>query len=163
MENKEATFFQDYSNLIESFEAIAKTEDNPFFKSKFVPLKVILPLVKKHCKENNFVFMQYPQFAEGKNLLFTKIMHKTGENISGSIELVAKDATDPQKLGGAMTYMRRYSLTCMFGLEEEDDDANKASGNITKPKGSYIAGRFQPNKAPTEEQKNIAEMLDAIK
>jgi len=128
MEEKKDSFFEDYQTLINSFEALKKTEANPFFKSKYVPLKIILPIVKENCTKHNFIFMQYPKLRDGKNMLITIIEHKSGRKINGSIEIVAKDSSDPQKIGGGMTYMRRYSLTCMFGLEEDDDDGNSASG-----------------------------------
>ena len=38
------------------------------------------------------------------------------------------DITDPQKLGGAITYYRRYTLQSLLGLQAEDDDGNTASG-----------------------------------
>jgi hypothetical protein len=126
-ETKTTTFFEDYQNLIKGFERLKKSEDNPFYHSKYVPLNAILEVVKDNCLKNNFIFYQYPAFKEGKNLLVTEIQHKSGEKIGGSIELVSKDINDPQKTGAGLTYMRRYSLTCMFGLEEEDDDGNTAS------------------------------------
>jgi hypothetical protein len=165
----ETTFFEDYTKLIDSFEALTKTEDNPFFKSKFVPLKVILPIVKKHCRENHFIFMQYPLVVEGKNTLHTSIEHKSGRIITGSIEIVAKDATDPQKIGGGLTYMRRYSLTCMFGLEEEDDDGNKASETkerpaYSTPKVHTAEKKYVPAyRQKTQDEEDFIKSLDAIK
>ena len=38
---------------------------------------------------------------------------------------------DPQKLGSAITYFRRYTLQSLLALQAEDDDGNKA---ITKIK-----------------------------
>lgn len=76
--------------------------------------------------------MQYPLLVEGKNTLQTTILHQSGEKVSGSIEIVSKDSLDPQKVGAGVTYMRRYMLTCMFGLEEDDDDGNTAAGKDTK-------------------------------
>jgi hypothetical protein len=42
---------------------------------------------------------------------------------------------DPQKLGSAVTYYRRYTLQSLLGLQAEDDDANSASQAVksTKP------------------------------
>ena len=42
---------------------------------------------------------------------------------------------DPQKLGSAVTYYRRYTLQSLLGLQAEDDDANSASQSVksTKP------------------------------
>lgn len=126
------TFFEDYQSLIESFEPFVKDAENPFFKSRYVKLPDILPVMKKMCHANNFILIQHPSVTnEGVSILTTKLIHKTGEMIVGKVQLVHKPE-DPQKLGASITYMRRYSLTCMLGLEEVDDDGNFASDKDTK-------------------------------
>ena len=73
--------------------------------------------------------MQTPECRiDGKNVLITRIIHVSGNEIISSIELVSKDEKDPQKLGAAITYMRRYSIISILGLEAEDDDGNEAAG-----------------------------------
>ena len=129
---EETTFFKDYQNLINSFEALKKSADNPFFKSKYVPLKEILPIVKENCHKNNFILIQVPLMIDGISCLGMTIRHSSGEEITGDVELVHKPE-DPQKMGASITYMRRYMLTCMFGLEEEDDDGNTASEKKVSP------------------------------
>ena len=49
----------------------------------------------------------------------------TGAVISG---LRLPEINDPQKLGSAITYYRRYTLASLLGLQAVDDDANIASG-----------------------------------
>ena len=134
-------FFKDWQSLIEDFETFTKSEDNPFFKSKYVPLKVILPIVKEKCHKHNFIFFQAPGFVDGKSVLHTTIRHASGTEIVGSVELVHKPE-DPQKLGASITYMRRYSLTCMFGLEEDDDDGNTASERKAPMMGSATGAKI---------------------
>lgn len=129
------TFFKDYQAMLQTIEALKKDVENPFFKSNYVQLKDVLAEVKKVCVEHNFIFYQRPDVQDGKMILRTTIEHESGTKIEGNIEIVAKDTTDPQKIGGGITYMRRYSLTCMFGIEEVDDDGNdsakKNNGNAT--------------------------------
>ena len=36
--------------------------------------------------------------------------------------------SDPQAMGSAITYAKRYALQAIYGLATEDDDANSASG-----------------------------------
>lgn len=127
MKEQETGFFEDWQALIEDFEKFSKSADNPYFKSKYVPLKQILPTVKEKCKKHNFIWMQYPGIIDGKCVLNTRILHVSGLDVVGTVELIHKPE-DPQKLGASITYMRRYSLTCMLGLEEDDDDGNTASG-----------------------------------
>ena len=49
---------------------------------------------------------------------------ETGESIGSIVPYIG--TTDMQKLGGAISYARRYSLIAMFNLESEDDDGNVA-------------------------------------
>jgi hypothetical protein len=65
----------------------------------------------------------------------TVLMHESGEWIKGTISLIPK-ADDPQSVGSALTYARRYSLSAILGVaSEEDDDANAATQPTTdKPK-----------------------------
>lgn len=151
----EDTFFKDWQELQEDFEVFTKSEDNPFFKSKFVPLKKILPVVKEKCAKHNFIFFQYPGFVEGKSVLETQIKHKEGQSITGTVELVHKPE-DPQKLGASITYMRRYSLTCMFGLIEDDDDGNTASDNLAKK----VAQKFSDEELIELAKKGILQCTD---
>ncbi len=125
---------KDFQALCESMGKVKKTGVNPHFKNKYIELPALLEVVKEKTKEHNFLLLQFPKF-EIKPLLITQFIHSSGEVIEGSIELVHKPE-DPQKLGGSITYMRRYMLTCMLGIEEEDDDGNNASGiatNTQKP------------------------------
>jgi hypothetical protein len=119
--------FEDYQKLMDEAQSLTKSANNPFFKSKYTELNDVLSEVKSLCIKNNFIFMQYPVVIEGKNYLKTVLTHKDGKSVEACIELVSKDESDPQKLGSAITYMRRYSLISMFGLEQDDDDGNKAS------------------------------------
>ena len=140
-EEKKRTFFQDYSNLMMEVSELSKNETNPFFKSGYVPLKDILAEAKKVCLSNNFIFIQTPRVREdGKPILVTKLIHSSLEEELVEMPLVAKDPNDPQKIGGALTYMRRYSLTSILGIMEVDDDGNKASEKI--PKGNIINDKF---------------------
>ena len=135
-------FFKDYQALIQDTNRLKKSETNPFFKSSYVPLKAVLKEAKRLCKKNNFIFLQRPNVygdkEEIQSTLITELIHSSGEKIKGEIKLVAKDKDDPQKLGGAITYMRRYSLATMLGIEEDDDDDGNASANR----------KVDPNKAP---------------
>ena len=45
-----------------------------------------------------------------------------------TLPIISRDANDPQKMGSAITYAKRYGLQAMFGIPaDEDDDGNKAN------------------------------------
>jgi len=46
---------------------------------------------------------------------------------------------NPQYIGSAISYARRYALSAILGLAtDEDDDGNAASGNIIKEKKTIV-------------------------
>lgn len=107
---------------------LVKTETNPFFKSKYMDinglLEQLLPLLEKH----KLLVLQPLIVKEGKNLLATSIyeIEKNEPIITSSI--ILPDIQDPQKMGSAITYYRRYALQSLFLLRAEDDDGNVSSG-----------------------------------
>lgn len=105
---------------------ILKNANNPFFKSKYATLGDILTLIQPILSECKLVVLQVPTT---QNELITRIYHESGEFIEGSY-LVNPIKADPQSLGSAITYARRYAITSMLNLNiDDDDDGNAASGN----------------------------------
>jgi hypothetical protein len=62
------------------------------------------------------------------------------DQIRNRIPLVLKDTNNPQAIGSAITYARRYGLCLTFGLcdQECDDDGNASAG---KPKPAVASGK----------------------
>jgi hypothetical protein len=111
-------------------DIIKKDANNPFFKSKYASLSNILENIQAPLAESGLSFSQVPT---GEGGLTTILMHgETGEFIIG--EYVMKPSkNDPQGIGSAITYQRRYALCAILGLNiEEDDDGNNASGKAEK-------------------------------
>ena len=94
-------------------EKVRKSETNPFFKSKYADLSSILDVIRIPLSENGLSFVQFPK---DKNGLETMLMHTSGEWMSATYEMKpTKD--DPQGLGSAITYQRRYALGAILGLQ----------------------------------------------
>lgn len=110
---------------------VAKDANNPFFKSKYAPLETILPAIKGPLKEAGLVFYQSPVTWDNKPALLTCLLDiETGESIENTVPLILAKQ-DPQGVGSAITYMRRYALVSMLGLNcDEDDDGNAASNKV---------------------------------
>jgi len=62
---------------------------------------------------------------------YSRIIDLDGGMVESS--LVLPTDLDTQKIGGAITYYRRYTLVALLGLQAEDDDGNLSSGK-TMPK-----------------------------
>lgn len=109
---------------------IPKSESNPFYKSKYAALPSILDAIQIPLEESGLVFTQHP---DGEYLTTLLIHFESGEFISSSYKM-NPIKTDPQSIGSAITYARRYALGSILGLNiDEDDDGNKASAKANTP------------------------------
>ena len=117
------------TNFQGKMTAVKKDSVNPFYKSKYASLDTIWETIRKPLSENGLSVAQTMGVDNDKSVLETTLYHTSGEWISGT-QLVNPVKNDPQGLGSAITYARRYSLSAILGLvSDDDDDANTA----TKP------------------------------
>jgi len=108
---------------------VSKDAKNPFYKNKYASLSNIIEAVTKPLNDNGLSIVQMP-CNEG---LTTMLVHESGEWISSTSSTPVKDNTDPQKLGSAITYARRYALGAILSLNiDEDDDGQRASTPVQK-------------------------------
>lgn len=113
-------------------ENATKCSTNPHFKSKYADLAEILSTVRPVFAKFDLSFCQMPSFADGKATVETILMHKSGEWLASSLSAPVGAKQDAQQVGSCVTYLRRYSLSAMAGIAQEDDDGNAASQKQTQ-------------------------------
>lgn len=109
-----------------------KTVDNPYFKSKYADLSAVIDAAKPALAANGLSVMQITEMDEHSNItLVTQLNHSSGEWVRGYYP-VKPTKNDPQGLGSALTYARRYAYGAITGVAAagEDDDGNAASGKV---------------------------------
>lgn len=124
-----------YKKLLEAKKEIgkiSKDSTNPFFKSKYFDVNGLLEHVEPILQKHGLLLLQPIEAEWVKTQIFDI---ETGEKVSSEIHL--PQLNDPQKLGSAITYYRRYTLQSLLGLQAEDDDGNRAS-RPTAPKAEKI-------------------------
>jgi hypothetical protein len=99
---------------------------NPHFKSTYADLAEIINTVRPVLARHGLAVAQFPGYADGLVTVETILTHASGEWLSGTSAAPATKS-DPQGVGSAITYLRRYSLAAVCGIAQEDDDANAAS------------------------------------
>lgn len=116
------------------FGPVLKNANNPAFRTKYADLGAVLDAVTDPLANHGILLLQRFTHDQGGALLITELVHaESGQAIASVVPVVAKDPTDPQKMGGAITYYRRYSLLALLGLAPEDDDGNAASKPAPRP------------------------------
>lgn len=125
--------------LTEFSKAFAKTQqemkqplkdaNNPFFKSKYVPLENVVEAITESASKNGLSFTQFPSSDEAGNVTVgTLVMHSSGEWIEYDPIKMKPVKNDPQSIGSAITYAKRYALSAIFGITSDpDDDGNEAT------------------------------------
>lgn len=112
-----------------------KDGTNPFFKSKYPTLNSVWEAAKDPLHENGLSLLQPIDIVGGQSVVKTIILHISGEKIESNCPIVCAKQNDPQALGSAITYARRYSLASIMGImTEQDDDAEKAMDRNNAPK-----------------------------
>jgi len=112
------------SKAKEEIKPIVKGEINPFFKSKYFDINALLLQIEPILHSHGLILVQ----PIDDNSVSSKIYHvDSGEVIESKMRL--PELSDPQKMGSAVTYYRRYTLQSLLALQAEDDDGNAASQN----------------------------------
>jgi hypothetical protein len=120
--------------------AAVKDTANPFHKSKYADLASVWDAIRGPLTDNGLSVAQFPcEAPQGHVGLLTILMHTSGQMISERFYMPVKDPTNPQAVGSALTYARRYALSSVVGVCPEDDDGNAA----TNAKKYWPAGKSQ--------------------
>ena len=106
---------------------IKKTETNPFLKSKYFDINSLLFQIEPILQKHGLLLAQPIQ--QGKVTTYL-IDPETGDDLGSEIEL--PNIQDPQKLGSAITYYRRYTLQSLLALQALDDDGEIVREDLEK-------------------------------
>ncbi|MBF0503104.1 MAG: ERF family protein [Candidatus Riflebacteria bacterium] len=148
-------------------EALAKAQgqmkpaafdaSNPHFKSKYATLASIMEACRPALSAAGIAVMQGAS-VDPETLrvnVTTLLTHISGEFVKETLSIKpARD--DPQSIGGAITYARKFSLAALLSIvADDDDDGNLATGRPdTKPlltsvkKTSASTATVAPTNAP---------------
>ncbi len=132
------------SKALPNIEAATKDKENPHFRSKYADLSSIMDVCKAPLAEAGIIVMQPPASNGDKVSVSTVLMHSSGQWMACNLEMQPVKG-DPQGYGSAITYARRYSLSSMLSIPQEDDDGNAASRSPA-PKASTPPATFKPAK-----------------
>lgn len=119
--------------LQQEIGAISKDANNPFYKSKYFDINSLLKQLQPLLKKHKLLLIQPIE----EDMVYSKILcvEGTGGVISA---LKLPELNDPQKLGSAITYYRRYTLQSLLALQSEDDDGNSASGKTVQQEKKWL-------------------------
>lgn len=134
-------------------EGVKKASSNPHFRSKYADLASVIEATVPPLNEEGIAVLQLPGWEQGEAYVHTEKKGRGRDaeveafdnHVRGMLSLTTvlghgpsgayltstacAPITDvnPQAVGSAITYLRRYSLQAAVALPSEDDDGNRAS------------------------------------
>nr|DAG08087.1 MAG TPA: ERF superfamily protein [Caudoviricetes sp.] len=107
------------------FVKVKKDRQNTHLKNKYATLDSVLDAITPALTENKLMIMQDGERMESTMRVETTVIHISGQWAKFYFDIpIVKN--DPQGVGSAFTYGRRYALAAAFGLSQADDDAQIA-------------------------------------
>lgn len=118
---------------------------NPYFNSTYADLSSVWESCRETLAKNGLCVIQGNSVGAEKTLIVeTILIHESGQWVQSELCLPLSKA-DPQGVGSAMTYGRRYGLAAIVGIVADvDDDGNAASAK----NGDANVRQTRPNERP---------------
>lgn len=116
----------------QQLQPVIKDAKNTFVGNAYATLNAVLESCRDTLFSQGVFVTQHPcaapiELGPGYIGLETVLTHvESGQWIS-STAIIPLPKNDPQGMGSAITYARRYSLCAILGIVTEDDDGNAAS------------------------------------
>lgn len=102
---------------------VTKDAVNPHFKNRYASLQQIIDVIQQPLNQCGLTIVQLPT---GDHELETILLHTSGEFIAETYRMTPQ-RDDPQGLGSAITYQRRYALGAILCLNIDEDDDGEAA------------------------------------
>jgi hypothetical protein len=139
----------------QSMGKVIKNATNPHLKRNYADINSIIDTVEPILLDHGLLLIQ--PVKEDK--VYTIVVDiESGDRFESFMQLPV--ITDAQKLGGAITYFRRYTLVSLLSLQAVDDDGHEAS-RAPKAKPTLTPDRFNSALQAIQEGRYTVEDLKA--
>lgn len=142
-----------------------KDAKNPFVNNHYASLNSVMQACREALLQNGIWLTQLPvpapvELGAGYIGLVTKLTHAESGQWQSSFIVAPMPKNDPQGMGSALTYCRRYALTAMLGIVTEDDDGEGARRGDSRPpsKSRKIEAKQPKNQGLSSSESEKVEM-----
>ena len=139
-----------------------KDATNPFTRSRYATLNSVMEACREALLRHGIWLTQLPvpappELGPGHIGLLTKLTHAESGQWQGSLTVVPLPKADPQGMGSAITYARRYALTAMLGMITEDDDGESSrAGTQAPPRREQLSRSDTESRTPQRSRTRTA-------
>ena len=137
---KSQTPTADLVAALSELDNIKANKINPAYKAKYITLDLLLDSVKPILFAHNLALIQTLVSEEGKVGVSTAFLHTSGERFDFGRLMLKSEGLDAQKIGGAITYIRRMSICTACGVSVDND----SDGNDLVAPSTYRSAAVHP-------------------
>jgi hypothetical protein len=134
-----------------------KDSVNPSYSSRYSTLAACLDACRSQLADNCLAVIQTIR-ADNNDVmhLFTRLVHgMSGEWIESDYPIVCA-VDNPQAVGSALTYARRYSLCALVGIASDDDDGELATHYKETKGGDSVCEKDSKSVMPLAAREDVA-------
>ncbi len=146
-------------NAQKEMKPATKDSHNIHFRQRYSDLTSVWESIRIPITSNGLSIWQDISTTEKTVSVITRIAHISGEWIEFGPFTITLFKTDPQSIGSATSYAKRYAICAAVGVvsDDEDDDAEKAMSrdNEKKTYPKYEPKPPIPKPSPKQEKKFI--------
>ncbi len=151
------TISQSLVKAQKEMSAAKKGSANPFFKSKYADYNSVLEACKDALNNQGIVILQpHKTIIEGESqvaFVETVLLHESGEFVSSETKIEVAKKNDPQALGSAISYARRYGLQSLVSLPTSDDDDGEKAMSRKSASDFKAKSNDKKEEKPAEEKR----------
>lgn len=107
--------------------AKSHTADAGKYSYRYADLAAVLDVVRPVLHRRGLGITQHVTSHDGAVQVTTSVLHTSGQWLTFAPFTMRVAGNDPQSVGSALTYARRYALLAVCNLATEDDDGAAAS------------------------------------
>ena len=116
---------------------------------KYADIAAVVAVAQEPLAKNGLCVTHITVPVNGRTCLRTILGHESGQWILGDYPLIPVK-NDPQAIGSAVTYARRYNFMAILGLPVADDDARSAMPDKKDSPKARVKKPVVPAKAEGE-------------
>jgi hypothetical protein len=129
---------------------------NPHLRNRYATLGALWAAARPILAAHDLALVQTfgdTATADGP-VIVTTLYHKSGQSLTSSLPMPVAKASDPQAVGSAITYGRRYAMAAMLGIMADDDDDAEGAKDRPATAGHPNNPRPAPKSAPKRPEGN---------
>ena len=112
-------------------------------KTKYADLPSIIEQVRPILASHGLAVLQPPgKTADGKVEVATILLHTSGQRIV-AVSSISATRMDPQQIGSAISYARRYALLGLLNMSADEDDDGHSATVATRAAGRPSQGNTE--------------------